>query len=111
MAKQNIDVLWAKKPQSDDDLSGIVPLRTHLRKTANVARELWESWLPFLLQSRIDKQLLIFLAYAHDLDKASPGFQTDDRFSNTPETDEKIRANLEWALIPIFGRRIGICDS
>ena len=96
-----LDVLWAKKPFSDDDSSDVIPLRKHLINTANIVIELWETWLPPILQNKLDKQLLIFLAYTHDIGKASPGFQTDDRYSNTPETDEKIRTNLERAGFPI----------
>jgi len=91
--------LWAKKPK-DDEPSEIVPLRVHLQATANVAKKLWETWLPKGLQAQLDKPLLVFLAYAHDIGKASPVFQLKEGF-NTLQTDNKIRDDLERAGFPL----------
>ncbi|MCL2865053.1 MAG: CRISPR-associated helicase Cas3' [Lachnospiraceae bacterium] len=87
--------LWAKKPKNDDP-DKIVSLQTHLEKTANVARELWEHWLPEVLKEQLEERLLIFLAYAHDLGKASPVFQRKRGF-NTKDTDDYIYNRLERA--------------
>ena len=93
-----LNALWAKKPRygQQDDPDDIVSLQTHLMETADVAKRLWESWLPRRLQEQLDMRLLIFLAYVHDIGKASPAFQTKEGFG-TPNTDEKIYAGLKRA--------------
>jgi len=95
--------LWAKKPKIDEP-EQIIPLQTHLKKTADEAENLWETWLPKALQKQIDRQMLIFLAYAHDLGKASPAFQTRPGY-NIPDTDEKTCRNLERAGFLLNGCR------
>ncbi|MCL1912950.1 MAG: CRISPR-associated helicase Cas3' [Eubacteriaceae bacterium] len=87
-----LNALWAKKPKIDEP-DDIVPLQTHLFETADVARMLWDDWLPRVLQEQLDWNLFIFLSYAHDLGKASPVFQTKEDY-NTFETDEKILNGL-----------------
>ncbi|MCL2249141.1 MAG: CRISPR-associated helicase Cas3' [Oscillospiraceae bacterium] len=85
-------VLWAKKPKEDEP-DDIVYLETHLEETAGVARKLWKNWIPEGLRKQLDESLLIFLAYAHDLGKASPAFQLKTGY-NTCDVDEKIYDGL-----------------
>lgn len=99
--KNFYDVLWAKKPQNNDEPSEIISLQEHLEQTTIVAEMLWETWLPPLLKSKIDKKVFMFLAYAHDIGKASPVFQTDERNSLTPQTNEYIRTKLIKAGFPL----------
>ena len=94
-----INALWAKKPK-DDEPGEIVPLQTHLLKTAETANKLWSTWLPKNLQTQIEKSLLVFLAYAHDIGKASPVFQAQEGY-NTFDTDNKILSSLERAGFPL----------
>ncbi|MCL2570840.1 MAG: hypothetical protein FWE11_00405 [Defluviitaleaceae bacterium] len=39
------EVLWAKKPKEDEP-DQIVRLHIHLKATAEVAKELYETWMP-----------------------------------------------------------------
>jgi len=87
--------LWAKKPK-DDNPDEIIPLQEHLRNTADVARDLWRKWMPDILKKQLNERMLVFLAYAHDLGKASPVFQTKEGF-NTPAVDEMIDSKLRKA--------------
>ena len=101
----NYKVLWAKKPKSDDENCddesfGVVSLQSHLEKTAEVAEFLWEEWLPPILKGQIDKAILVFLAYVHDIGKASPVFQSDNRNTNASNANEKIRNDLKKAGFP-----------
>ena len=81
-------------------MSGHVDLAAHLEKTSDTAIMLWETWLPGRLRERVDRRLLSFLAYAHDIGKASPAFQTK-RGCKTPELDEKILGGLRRAGFPL----------
>ena len=93
--KDNLDMLWAKRPRTDDTDEPIIPLKTHLKKTMNTANKLFKTWLPPLIKHKINVNLLIFLAYSHDIGKASPVFQI--RKSSAPQMDERIRKNIEAA--------------
>jgi len=74
------DYLWAKY-NSDDDLWQ--PIILHMLDVAAVAGFLWEHNLDDGLRKRLEssfpandlKSLIMFLAGAHDIGKASPGFQ------------------------------------
>jgi len=95
MDKWKLRMLWAKKPK-DDEPDAVVSLQEHLYTTAIVAKELWKRWLPTILRAQLDERLLAFLAYVHDIGKASPGFQLKRGF-NADDTDDKIYNNLERA--------------
>lgn len=80
--------LWAKKKRRNDEFLWL-PLYVHLEDTANMAGLLWEHWLSdgvkesiynsISKDNKIDeeycKKLAIFLAYTHDIGKASLSFQ------------------------------------
>ena len=99
MQQNKLNVLWAKKAKIKDSGKWL-PLRAHLGDVAEIARFIWDSWVggkvrtqlmagiaiqgieslhdnPFLINrySEIMRQLFVFLAFAHDLGKASPAFQ------------------------------------
>jgi len=84
-------VLWAKKDKNENYW---LPLNVHLADTAEIAKKLWRQWLPEnvrqIIAVDIDKdeeaaeQLIIFLAAAHDIGKATPVFQS--KLSNFPAT-------------------------
>ena len=79
--------LWAKKSRSGDLLW--LPLPVHLTDTAETIRLLWRKWVPDGVKRRIvagitggteedAERLLIFLAAAHDLGKATPVFASKE---------------------------------
>ena len=73
--------LWAKK--RDDGIRSYHPLLYHMLDVAAVAGLVWDYWLPSRLCERIkssigcyeERPLIMFLAGAHDIGKAIPGFQ------------------------------------
>ena len=67
--------LWAKTDRTDT--SRFHPLLYHLLDVAAVARLFCDKCVPLRLQSRIGigQDLSVFLAGAHDIGKACPGFQ------------------------------------
>ena len=85
----SISALWAKKSTKG---AYWLPLETHLRDTAEISGKLWRKWLPESVKRIIadstggDEQearnLLVFLAAAHDLGKATPVFQAKWTFQN-----------------------------
>lgn len=97
MEAYKLNALWAKKPQTEDEPEKIVPLPKHLKDTADEAGRLYDDWLPKNLQGEIDRQMLVFLAYVHDLGKASPAFQLMKANPNTPDVNHKIISGLEKA--------------
>lgn len=78
--------LWAKTDMNNDERRGFwLPLYVHMADSANVARYLWNDWLPtserrFISGSlsgdgAIAEALVIWLAGIHDIGKATPNFQ------------------------------------
>lgn len=82
--------LWGKL--SNDGSHYWLPLWVHLRDTGEIAKLLWDSWLPKHTKQIIAdgiqevpascenavqyaKQIAVFMALAHDIGKASPAFQ------------------------------------
>lgn len=90
--------LWAKSSKTQPPQSPQwLPLVIHLADSAQIARKLWQGWLPVGVKHRIAdalrdtmsdpdlsddeseavaEKLLVFLAAAHDLGKATPAFQS-----------------------------------
>lgn len=77
--------LWAKTGRGDEQhLFGLLP--THLADTAEVARILWQSWLPegtrqyvrqqLGLEDEVVEALVVWIAAVHDIGKATPSFQS-----------------------------------
>ena len=74
--------LWAKMERGGDKW---LPLHVHMSDAAEIARLLWREWLPDGLRALLGEtlglgralaeRLVIFLAAAHDLGKATPAFQ------------------------------------
>ena len=114
MQYEKLAMLWAKKPASEDSLQWL-PLYIHLSDGAAIAKIVWDNWVPYSVKLQItlgiavtsdtqewaDKQYLarqvfVFLAYAHDIGKASPVFQNKVSFK-APETDGLIRRGIENA--------------
>ena len=96
-----LESLWAKKSKSDDDGAYTVNLRDHLLKTADESRKLYRTWLSPALKNQVDEKLLVFLAYSHDLGKASPVFQTQESY-RTPQLDSAIMQRLKQSGFKIF---------
>ena len=99
-------VLWAKKPQLHDDMTWL-SLQGHMADSAETALLVWENFVPRIIQNQIikgiitepyeefeiAKRVLMFLACAHDLGKATPIFQNKKAF-NAPRTDGQIRRSI-----------------
>ena len=49
----NLKALWAKKPKTDDSNQSVVSLQDHLKKTADIAKTLYDTWLPNNLKKQI----------------------------------------------------------
>jgi CRISPR-associated endonuclease/helicase Cas3 len=77
--------LWAKSPKKFVKIQwpeeSWLPLYVHMADAAEVAKLLWDRWVPIGTKKIISKDLergrkiFIFLAMAHDLGKATPAFQ------------------------------------
>lgn len=87
--------LWAKKSKDGNDQW--LPLTVHMTDAASTAKKLWNHWVSDGVKKSINsglqngacgEQLLIFLAAAHDLGKATPVFQA--KRSNSNELDRVI---------------------
>ncbi len=103
------EVLWAKKPKKDQEDKWL-PLIVHMSDAAEIARLIWNLWLPSCTKRKIAAGLFksqainyheddaltcfIFLAALHDLGKATPAFQ--GRLNNTG-FDEQLRQQLTSA--------------
>jgi len=79
--------LWAKKSREGEPEAWL-PLSIHSEDCAYIAARLWDCWLPESVKRRIIKDigceydarsLFVFLAYLHDVGKASDGFQNRDK--------------------------------
>ena len=99
--------LWAKKGKPG--VMTWLPLYQHMADSAGVVRYLWNNWLPKGLQHLIEsglsapdeaEQLLVFLAAAHDLGKASPVFQAKPRSYIPDDLDEQLMDALHAAGLP-----------
>lgn len=99
--------LWAKKEERASRFFWL-PLTTHLEDTMNVSRWLWTNWLSnrqreFCTQSiqpsdeEIAANLAAFLGAVHDIGKATPAFQIQKGYSNSPDLDAMLLENLEQA--------------
>jgi len=89
LRKSPITVLWAKKSSANDLLW--LPLTAHMSDSVEAMARLWDSWLAkgvaLQIQNGISsygkpitaefaRKIILFLAAAHDLGKASPVFQS-----------------------------------
>lgn len=100
-------VLWAKKVKVNQDKEWL-PLLMHMSDAAEIARLLWQHWLPSCTKRKIahginstqkgaddfeDAALpcFVFLAAGHDLGKATPAFQ--GKLSSS-ECDEQLRQQI-----------------
>ena len=100
--------IWAKL---SDDGGTWLQLAVHLRDSANVAGLLWDRWLPESTKSIVSgglsgttagpRNILLFLAAAHDIGKATPAFQMKAG-DKCPEIIESLR---------ILGLAIGFMSS
>ncbi len=100
--------LWAKK--SNDGNLLWLPLWVHMADSAEVARMLWNQWLPNgvkqvicsdIMEEKLAEQLFAFLAAAHDLGKATPVFQAKPARPLCPALDGRISDNLIAAGLPM----------
>jgi len=101
--------LWAKKTSHQGDLFWL-PLFVHMRDSTLVAEKLWNRWLCYGIKDRLmvgvereedAKKLLLFLAAAHDLGKATPVFQVKEARPLHRALDEQIEDRLQMVGLPI----------
>lgn len=92
--------LWAKK-SNNPDYDKWLPLHTHLNDTAEVACLLWDNWASKSVIKSISKgitadgldgyliakQVFAFLAYVHDIGKATPVFQVKEAYGKEDLND------------------------
>ena len=100
--------LWAKK--SNDGNMLWLPLCVHMSDSAAVAQMLWNRWLPEGVKrvfgsgamsiNQVEK-LLVFLAVAHDIGKATPVFQAKPSRPLSLSLDERIADNLALSGLPM----------
>ena len=99
--------LWAKKEERESRFYWL-PLRVHLTDTMNVSRWLWTNWLSdsqrlyciSSLSSFNDQtalNLAAFLGAIHDIGKATPAFQIQKGFNNSPDLDVALLERMERA--------------
>ena len=105
--------LWAKKAVKEGSMRWL-PLWVHLRDAAGTAEKLWHHWLSQGIRNAMAedldgeyqaKRLLLFLAAAHDLGKATPVFQAKRARPPQRELDEFIDEQLIMAGVPIKDER------
>ncbi|MBS3976174.1 MAG: CRISPR-associated helicase Cas3' [Syntrophomonadaceae bacterium] len=98
--------LWAKKSKNNN-LTWL-PLVTHMADSAEIARKLWERWLPDGTKHAIEagvserktaKQLFVFLLATHDIGKATPVNQA--KKSSCSELDNWITERIQKAGLPM----------
>ena len=92
--------LWAKTDSHDKNVW--LPLYIHANDAACIMLRLWENWLPKSTRRMfachccgnedLARKMLVFLAAAHDIGKATPIFQAKSYFDR--ETGE--RSGLSW---------------
>ena len=99
--------LWAKKEERESGFYWL-PLRVHLTDTMNVSRWLWTNWLSdsqrlyctnslSLPDDEVSLNLAVFLGAVHDIGKATPAFQIQKGFNNSPDLDVILLERLERA--------------
>ena len=85
-----------------------LPLTAHLRDTGQVAGLLWEHWLNDGVRQTVTRSLdepdeerartlVCFLGAVHDIGKATPAFQTQKGYANSPDLDRHLLERLERA--------------
>jgi len=105
----NSNVLWAKK-SNDHTVALWLPLAVHLNDVAEVARLLWDRWIPLgikktiysgvlsngqQIKQELIESLLYFLAFIHDVGKATPIFQCGSGFYTRVISEELRRGIIE----------------
>ncbi|MGI6085011.1 MAG: CRISPR-associated helicase Cas3' [Acetivibrionales bacterium] len=110
MLSQMAKSLWAKKTKGNQEKRWL-PLFVHLSDAAEIARFIWNQWLPPCTKRKITMSIykeleitsdsedaalpcFVFLAAVHDLGKATPAFQ--GRLMST-EFDEQLRKQINDA--------------
>lgn len=99
--------LWAKKEEIESRLYWL-PLRVHLTDTMNVSRWLWTNWLSdsqrmycinslSISDDDVALNLAAFLGAVHDIGKATPAFQIQKGFNNSPDLDIVLLERMERA--------------
>jgi CRISPR-associated endonuclease/helicase Cas3 len=99
------DVLWAKKSDKDNVFQWL-PLKQHLIDVFEVIKLLWEHWLSTQQRQEIinslcqpsdemAKSLVGFLAATHDIGKATPVFQSQPSYHQSPDLDGMLLERLE----------------
>ena len=107
ISDKSVMALWAKKEEHAGRLFWL-PLTVHLTDTMNVCRWLFEIWISnsqrtFCLESMqpSDEEkasdLAAFLGAVHDIGKATPAFQVQKGYSNSPDLDAALLEKLERA--------------
>ncbi len=107
--------LWAKVSDIPGDVSWL-PLVVHMSDTAGIGCKLWMKWLPYSTKETIvggishkdgrtstmdeAERILIFLAAAHDLGKATPAFQ-GKRIIQNPDIENVIRERVARTGLPM----------
>lgn len=98
-----IDYFWAKKSSKDGVLKWL-PLSQHLDDTTFIIGRLWENWLDdsqrFTVEKTLEdpddgKRLAMFLAYTHDLGKATASFQTRRGYMDSKDLDLELLYKLD----------------
>lgn len=99
--------LWAKKEEAAGRFYWL-PLRVHLEDTMKVSKWLWTNWLSDSQRLFCEKsissyedetalKLAAFLGAIHDIGKATPVFQIQKGFNNSPDLDDMLLEKLELA--------------
>ena len=99
--------LWAKKEERESRFFWL-PLKVHLTDTMNVSRWLWTNWLSdsqrmYCTNSlspsneEVALNLSAFLGAVHDIGKATPSFQIQRGFNNSPDLDVMLLERMERA--------------
>ncbi|MDO4564492.1 MAG: CRISPR-associated helicase Cas3' [Clostridia bacterium] len=100
--------LWAKKGKDDDLLW--LPLITHLEDSAALAGLIWDNWLSRGAKLQLAtgancdeatvRKLMMFVAAAHDIGKATPVFQAKTSMYSMSIIDRELEERIA-AVIPI----------
>lgn len=99
--------LWAKKEEKESQFYWL-PLPVHLEDTMHVSKWLWMNWLSesqreFCIRSisvpnaDVASNLAAFLGAVHDIGKATPAFQIQKGYQNSPDLDGSLLEKLERA--------------